>query len=252
MLSIQPELEREPAENIGEILRTRVGLSTTLREYVRDRRQSGVDPVLPWLGVAPPAPGREAGTPNRNFVLKGSAIFVGDRLVGLLNPRETRALMLLRGQSVVGILTTPIPERLGGGQVFSTEVHRSSASRSVVWQQNQAAVAIHIELDTVLQSIPPPVEMRSPTTLLLLERSLDQDTSRRLGETLEQIRAQGADPFGFGLLIRNANPAAWQRLAPRWREALRKLPVSIDVQSRIRSTGRTNRSQTTQGGDDPP
>lgn len=252
MLSIQPELEREPAENIGEILRTRVGISTTLREYIRDRRQSGLDPVLPWLGVAPPAPGREAGNANRNFVLRGSGVFVGDRLVTLLKPRDTRALMVLRGQGTVGIMTTPMPEKLGSGQMFSTEVHRASADRNVRWQQGQPAVAVKVKLDSVLESIPPPVELRSPTTLFLLQRALEQDTALRLRDTLERVRALGADPFGFGLLIRNSSPAAWRLLAPRWREALPKLPVSIDVQCHLGSTERTNRSQTTQEGDDPP
>jgi spore germination protein KC len=248
ILQVRLDLERIPAEAVREVERTHTGLSVTLREFARDWRQQGRDPVLPWLAPVAAIAGREGDGGGRTLKLQGAAFFADGRLAGWLNQQETRTLMMLQGQRMIGAVTMPVGDE---DRHVTVEVGSETIHREVTWQRGRPGIAVHVVLEGTLQDTQAPLDLRDPTVLIALERAMERRVVDRLRRTLEQATATGADPFGFGRLVERANPNAWRRLGPRWREEIRHLPVAIDVQARIRKTGLSNRSKAIPEGGEP-
>ncbi|QZA32161.1 Ger(x)C family spore germination protein [Hydrogenibacillus sp. N12] len=201
---------------------------TDLNAFLRTLGHAGEDPYVPVVETAPP---------DAEPILRRVALFRRDRAVAVLDEPATRGLYWLTGQQQVERLLWPCPERrshrgLGVTAVRSKATRRAGMGNHGPW----AAAAIQVEADIEEWQC---TSRLSPTTLAAAERLAAAAVEGEVRAALAETRALGVDPAGFGVALRQADPAAWAAIRDGWHERLRRLPVDVRVEVRLRRTGLT-------------
>lgn len=232
-----------------------------IRDMVIDLMEPGVDPVAPALSFEKPVPPDRALIPSQEPgppafpVTRGTAVFRGDRLVGWLDPAETTALNLLRGESHPFTLTARCPEGPGEASVHfiralvrrrlqqpggSSSRQAQDQGRAAVGAPPLPEILLDISADGNLKAAtcrPPLGSAQRPK----LEQELARQLTRQLQGVVDRLhRELRADAAGFGQMIARADPSLWEHLRPLWPELLPHLPVRIQVEARVRRTGLLN------------
>lgn len=233
-----------------------------IRDMVIDLMEPGVEPVAPALSFEKPVPPDRALIPSQEPgppafpVTRGTAVFRGDRLVGWLDPTETTALILLRGESRPFTLTAPCPEGPGEASVrfiralVRRRLQQPGASQSKQAQDRKPPAAMGARpLPEILLDIsadgnlmdatcqPPLGSAQRPK----LEQELARQLTRQLQGVVDRLhRELRADAAGFGQMIARADPSLWEHLRPLWPELLPHLQVRIQMEARVRRTGLLN------------
>lgn len=233
-----------------------------IRDVVIDLMEQGVEPVAPALSFEKPVPPDRTLVPSQEPgppafpVTRGTAVFRGDRLVGWLDPSETTALNLLRGESRPFTLTARCPEGPGEASVHFIRalVRRrlqepGGNSPGQAQDRGRAVVVGAPPLPEILLDISAEGSLRAancqPPLGSAQRPKLEQELARQLTHQLQAVvdrlhRELRADAAGFGQMIARADPGRWELLRPGWPELLPYLPVRIQMQARVRRTGLTN------------
>lgn len=169
--------------------------------------------------------------------LFGSAIFKNGRLAGVLNEKETRGLLWIRG----GVKNDVVVLNCGENQSDNVSV---------------------IIRDTQSQYIPDPKDISKKMTVKTYINAdisevscsnfkLDDENIEQLNQQLEDLIKEEAtatlakvqkkwqsDVFAFGEVIYRNNPSEWDKLAPNWRkQGLKNLQIDVEVNANISRFG---------------
>lgn len=236
-----------------QVLQRRSGASAVqrLHTFLLAYESPGVDPVAPAVSVesaVQPDPELIPESPPAAalVVQDGTAVFREDRLVGWLTADESRALLLLRGESPPFVIGAACPDgsgRLAVSILRATTRRRWEAQDAAPASDGPAGAAQGVALPTAVVE----VSMDGAIAARHCEGPLDVETNRRLEEsvarkleesmrqTLDRLhREMRADPVGFGLALSRDRPQLWRQVEREWREHLATLPVDVRVELRIR------------------
>lgn len=116
----------------------------------------------------------------------GSAVFDGERMVGILDGRHTMEVLMVTGAFRRGEMEFTLPD----GQSLHTALYRVHAPK-IHASAHEAHVELFLEADFVS---PEKIPMQSGELKAFLERQLETE----LGEVLRTLQRVGSDAMGFG------------------------------------------------------
>ncbi len=147
----------------------------------------------------------------------GSAVFDGDRMVGVLDGRHTMEVQMVTGTFERGEMDFTLPD----GQPLRVTLYRVHAPK-IRFEKGQAEVKLYLEADP---SEPESLKMRSDELRIFLEKRLETE----LNAVLSAIQSVNSDAMGFGRFAARRFPSVsdWEQYD--WKADYRALTVSFSV-----------------------
>jgi spore germination protein KC len=249
ILSTLTSLEKLPASKMRSSLKTSEEAwaptaAITLDELISDLTSDGKNPVLTGITLTGDVP---AGRSIRNMEstdiptklkYEDIAVFKKDKLVGWLNEKESKGYNYIRNnvQSTVGRTACP-----DGGDLV-VEIVRSKADVKGRLDQGEPVIDIHLSAEANISEVACHVDLTDPKTITRIEELANQTSEEILQASVEKAKSLKSDIFGFGEVIRRADPQAWKKMKKDWDTRFAKAPVHIQSEFKIRRTGIVNRS----------
>lgn len=213
-LSAGGELEKDPAEYLLDLaMLTRYTGETdlaTVNEFLRAMESHGSSPTATYLLPPPKKGGEKTGESKPTVSVGGVAVFRGDRMVGIYDPDEAPAFLMLRNRFIQSLLSIPDPE---GALTLQLTSARSRVTPYLRRGRPSAEVSVKVEADLVgtesgQNYVDEPRERQ-------VERAAAAQLTRRLHRVIQLAQQEfRADPFGLGEHFRTLMPdwAHWVHL----------------------------------------
>lgn len=254
MMQAEFELEPMAAEGLERLTmnahaRLSTALPSTLNDFLQALEREGMDPagIGAMIAVKKPDPAitgqlkrEEVGS---SPVISGTAVFKDDRLVGWLEPNETRGFSWLVSKAKGSLIVIEQPDSGSKKTAFaSIEVLRSK--RTVKVQTNQEKVSFTVTLDIEgnlgeVQGFMDP--LKNPGIWTEMERRMAERILQDAESALHKAQELGADIFGFGAEVYRKSPKLWEEIKDRWDSEFPVLDVKIEVKAKLRTLGLTIR-----------
>lgn len=196
----------------------------------------GPDPEPALLGAVPEGQQPKAWTPMvlPTARLTGAGVIYRDKLVGELNPRETRGAMWMKNKVPGASVTVECPDC---GRPVALEVTRSSAQVGIRLNSGGVEGTVSVQLEGNLAEQGCQDYLTTERALAALQSRLAEAVRNEIAEALAKTKSYGTDLAGFGSTLHRTQPKLWRTVKSRWREEYRKLPVTIEVKASLRRTG---------------
>lgn len=167
---------------------------------------------------------------------QGTAVFSGDKLVGFLNPYETRGYLWVVGEVKGGILVVPHEEDLE--KLVSLEILRTQSKMDVEVVDNQILLKVEIKEEGNIGGQQSPLDETDAAGVNYLQEEKKKLIIHEITEVFDIAQNQfKVDFFGFGELVHKKYPKLWQEIEEDWDDIFTKSPVEIQVETKIRGAG---------------
>lgn len=206
----------------------------------------GIDPLTgrnrPTAGVAAGEKAAEylpGGTPRRGgdpVIFMGTALFRGDKMVGVLTNEETRTLSMLSGDFRNGFLTVEDPLEPTRGVNVRIRLGRSPVL-SVNFIDDRPVIDVGILLEGEISSIASGINYESADYKKLLEERISEVIRGDMAKTIAYTQQLGVDPANFGRLVRSRFRTYEEFRGFGWDERYATAAVNIQVKTILRRTG---------------
>jgi spore germination protein KC len=240
------------APDVGYFMRT------TLHEFYTTLKNPGGSPYAAYGGLNPkdlqnrPAgpkttpeqkgdPYLPGGMPRQGtenpVEWLGLAVFRNDKMVGVLNSDETRAVALLQNKlknALVGVVDPLKPEK----DIISLII-RNGAEPKITADMNggHPIFTVNIQIDAEIQGLTSGINYESPPYREQLETQIAKMLEGQILRMIKHTQELGTDPVAFGLYLRplfsNYDELEKANLTTLYQAAM----VQVKVVAKIRRTG---------------
>lgn len=206
-------------------------------------------PFPPLIGTAATSSGGSRGTGGtegrveepetvRTVRLNGAGLFYHDKLVAWLDKDQARGWAWVRNKVRRAVLALRC---LGNNTKVAVDITEAHADVSVDMQGSQLQGKIKLRVEGELLEQQCNLEFTREEAIKSLESRMAAQITAEISSALNQAKMVGTDVFGFGGALHRQQPELWRQLQGRWNEEFKKLPVTINVEAKLRRTGMTGR-----------
>jgi len=224
---------------IGNTMRHSKAVPVDLLDVARALVAEGRDPLIPRVEPIRDQEGNTPGTgsrsdPSGSLRLGGAGMFREDKLVGWLDPAETRGARRLLGETEAGVIAVHSPNT---GKA-SVEILRSSTTVKVSLKGKTVRVHVKsVELGSAGELYDPTVDLSQPEVIRDLEAAFAQAVEDEMRAALRKAQSAGSDIFGFGERLARDDPDGWRRVSRQWRDHyFPRAQVTYDVRTTLLTT----------------
>lgn len=181
--------------------------------------------------------GTDTSKPNR-FLLSGAGAFHEDKLVGWLNPVQTRGYLWLCNKVKSGIISVPAPN--GQNRLASLDIIGSSCKVTPCWDEGEMKYTVNVKVESDIGE-----NMGTGTLTPQAISQLEEEQSQKVqGEIEAVIKAAQqdfkSDILGLGEVTMRKCPEQWKEMQGEWNRIFPQCSVQVIVKSKIRNTGLIN------------
>ncbi len=234
ILDTESAIERQPALAIANLVRQSGWVSEARivrrNDFARMLLCPTTAPTAPLISVVPGL----ADSPV--LAVSGTAVFRGTRMVGALDPVQSRGLLWVLGEVRSAALVVPAGDGLATLEVISVK----STVRPEV-RDGRPRIAVHIQCNLALAEQTTAQDLATPVQFSDLESAAERLIGSEVLAAFEHSAQLGADIFGFGDLIRKKLPGYWQEVAQDWHAVYPAVDLAVQVQTKMRGTGSITR-----------
>lgn len=192
------------------------------------------DPYLPD-GVP------RTGTENPvNFL--GLAVFRGDKMVGVLNSDETRAVAILQGKfsrASIGVIDPLLPKK----DAININFHCSPQPQITANLNGGVPIfSVDIRIEFELLSITSDINYEIPDYRKLLEAQVADLIKAQITTMIKHTQKLGTDPVGFGFYLRPKFRSTSELEHADMTALYQAADIRVNVIAKLRRTGGTWRS----------
>jgi spore germination protein KC len=243
-LSLTKSMERTQ-ERWGE------NIEVDIQEVVKALASEGRDPAISGVFVAgKPEEGSKIDNVNNTKppthpVISGVAMFKGDRLTHWIKGHEARGLLWIldKIQGTAVNLTCRKEKKTNVVEVF-----RSKTCVQAEPERRKPKIRIKIEPEAQMEEVHCHIDLNNPEEITRLEKQMEKVIQKEVEATVKTAQKQRSDIFGFGEVIRRADPKTWKKLKKNWRRQFAKTDVDVEVEASIRHTNRIKKPMTIRKG----
>lgn len=166
----------------------------------------------------------------------GTALFKGDKMVGILDSNETRALLILLGDFKSGLVSVVDP--LSPKQQISMQV-RVTKPPKIQTQiiNNRPVIKIRQQVDGTVTSISSGINYENEEYSSLLENRLAQVLTDDMNNLITVSQAVNSDVIGLGLYMASNFQTMQQLENFHWPDRYADADIEIVVEAKIRRAG---------------
>lgn len=237
ILKQEPTLENVSAEEANELIKRKVGLMISIRDFLDMLLTEGVEPVAPQFVLEPLEVKSDSQTIEKQAI-NGAAVFKGDKLVGWMDDGETRGILWLRNEMKKGVITVNIGEERGGGKI-STNIIRSESDIVPELKDGKVTITINTRAEMNVLENASEVNLGDPENIDKLEKEIEKEIKDRMRMTLDKAQGElGSDIFGFGEALYKKYPKEWNNTyKEKWDDEFSEVEVIVKPKVFVRRVG---------------
>ncbi|QOR36258.1 Ger(x)C family spore germination protein [Clostridium sp. 'deep sea'] len=166
-----------------------------------------------------------------------TAIFDDFKMIGVLNKKETRGLLLLQNRIKVTAVDIPSPRNPS----LLLNVNVSTIKTSIKPQLNNGNLIIDIKVKSrgyINEKHDFNLDISKPEIMSKIGKQLDKTLKEELTMALKKAQSVKADIFDFGDFIYKKHPKHWELIKDNWPQEFQNIDFKIEVNSQINWTGR--------------
>lgn len=231
MLQLNSPLKQVPIEAVRGMEVSGEDIAVTLRDFFIAYGSEGVHPVV---GVVEPEI-HSKDQQKQVFRVAGAGVFKDLKLSGILDEKETLALMWLTDKLKVGHISANLPK--GKGEIGMTLNH---VDRKIITQIQHNSVQFKIQLEGQgsLVENNSALDINEPKSLIQIKKALEDAAKKQVQDFILRIQKEyKVDSVGFGQEIYKNNPNQWSSLKDQWDMRFPEADISIEVNLRIHGAG---------------
>lgn len=170
-------------------------------------------------------------TQQGNYVITGTALFSGNKMVGELNKPETYMFSLLNGGST-GFLSIPS----GDNQVISyLQMHSDNKIVPRYNTERNLYFEIYIKIEAMIAETNPYQGPLSVEDKKELDQTAEVYLKQQIETLLAKLQKLNADPVGFGEKLRSKYPDLWEKTD--WHKEYQNTKFKVEVKFNTKKTG---------------
>jgi spore germination protein len=200
-------------------------INYTIYQFLRDFYDDGIDPVLPVFKEE-----------ERKIKFTGMGLFQGDKLIEILNPKDSQTLFLLQKNIKHGSYGVELEKDKKEFIVFNfsktkNRVHVDSIS------EDKSSVNLEVEILCDILEYTGEQELSDPAIQKKLEKLLSEQIKKKTDELVVMFQELKVDPIGIGSHIRNnMKYEQWDKLD--WLEMYSNMEITVKPSVKIASSGK--------------
>lgn len=251
VLNILTPMERIPATKIHtsvERSEKAWGSSKTIKidELISNLVSEGKNPVLTGIvikgdsQIGSDLKNLEKAKPPTSMKLTNIAIFKKDKLIGWLNESESIVYNYIM-DNLKSTLVTLSCEDEGN---LGIEIIKTKAKIKGKVENEKPEIEIKIQVEGNVAEVGCKMDLSKANNIYKLEEQLEKKIKRDMETVVEKVQKDfKSDIFGFGEVIRRADPKTWKELKNNWDTTeFVDLPVDIQVTAKIPRLGTVSKS----------
>lgn len=231
----KPPFATSVSEHLASIARLQAQLGIfypqQVWEFVKDMVAIGLSGTVPTIQLV------HEGA-DLVPIVKGTAVFKLDRMVGWLDGPESQIFCLLKGMPQAGrfVMETEIEEEM---YPITYEFMNNTAEISPKVEDGRLAMKIGVKLEFDVSEIGiAEINFHDSAVVREMEEQLAHYFNRRIRELLVKIQHEfNSDILGFGQMVRRKQPEMWRRYAEDWDAQLRQLTIDVEVKCSVVLSG---------------
>jgi len=228
ILEIETDMDSIPAVYINEtventILRGTVK-KTMLIDLIKIMGSSGIQPVV----------GQVTKAGERKVKAEGTAVFRDGKLVGWLDPEETRGYLFATDKIKSAVISVTTDK-----SKLAMEIIRAKGKIKVDFENNEpSALIVEVKAEANIGEYRGKGTLGMPESLQVLKKTLEEEIKKEITAAMEKAqRVYSSDIFGFGEYLHKYHPEYWKGVENNWNDIFSDLPVFIRVDANIMRTG---------------
>jgi len=172
---------------------------------------------------------------RKTQAVDGSAVFLGDKLVGRLDENESMGVMFLNGQAIGGVI--PLSFRSSEPNA-SFSFRRVRVSVKPVVSHDGVAFEVRIKGSGGLaEDKDAAIDVMNEDDLKAAKQLIDAEAERYCREAVAKCQSLKSDVFGFGDLLHKSDPAFWRQIKDQWRDYFPIVKVQVTANFTIEQAG---------------
>ncbi|WP_017754221.1 Ger(x)C family spore germination protein [Calidifontibacillus oryziterrae] len=242
VVSTMTGLEVIPGEALDKLYRYTKISSTSPRTELLDLKAAYLSettqPVLSRLklierGVSNKKQGQAGAI--KQVALEGAGIFKDDKLIGILAPDETRAMLPFIEEVDSGVIVLPCenePDRF-----ITAELRNQSLKVTPEYKENKPSFKVNYTIArVVIVEAGCPFSIKNKQQVRQLEEKLEDKVKTDIEKMLTKAQKEyQADFLELGQRFNNRFPAEWKGIKKDWDSTFANVSIDVNVNAEIKS-----------------
>lgn len=218
-------------------------------ELVNCISSDGINPVLTGVEIVEPKSNSNSidmlkESQNTKIRLSGLGAFKKDKLVGWLSEDESKGYNYINQtmENTAGYV------QVDKNNKVSIEVVKVKSKMKAYMLNNKPSINVDINLIVNVAAVTgnynASTEVNSENIAKLMDEKIKKICMSSVNKAKKDLET---DIFGFGEVIHRTYPKLWKDLKNNWNNEFTKLPVSIDVHTKVNSLGESTKSMFSKG-----
>ncbi|MFZ3591733.1 Ger(x)C family spore germination protein [Bacillus sp. DJP31] len=244
-------------ENAGEVVSTITGIEVipgeTLFKLFRYSRLSGFAPKTQMMDlqaaylnessqpvlarvklkkseISNKEPGK--GPTIKQVELAGAGIFIDDKLVGILEPKETKGMLYFREQLESVVLTVPCPS--DNEKSLSVEMRNENFDVEPLYKNNTISFQAKITSYARVVDAGCPFSIRNQEEVKQLEHVIENELKTDISQTINKLQKEyKSDVLELGKVFQNQYPYEWKQLSGEWENVFPTVTINISADAHV-------------------
>ncbi|MDA8222278.1 MAG: Ger(x)C family spore germination protein [Desulfitobacterium hafniense] len=233
ILEAQSTLESLSAKQLDMMLvnfgTTSKTVATTLLDTMNQLAYDSPGAVLSNIELDP-------NNPKKALLLNGAAVLQRDKLIGRLDPLETRGYLWIQGKVKSRVISIPCPGE--ENKKVSLEIKRANRKIESDISDGKLIFTITVNVESRLADQACLTDLGNPEKLMELKKSQSEVIEKEIKSIVDKAQEEySTDILGFGTELSRKFPQEWQEIKENWAEEFPKAEVDIVVNSKISDIG---------------
>jgi len=238
VLDTDAPIEKFPSEMVRELCLLNMRHPRSLKTFIDSILAEGIDPFLPIASVVTNVPENWKDV-KTSIKLDGIAIFIKDKLVGMIDKAPADALILAMGEANEPEIMVKAPR--GKGEIFIKLNENNSSLRPHV-VNGKVNVKIQMYAKGVIVDNESRYGDLREDEIMSLNQAIHQKVKADIKEGVQLLQKKfRADILGVGRAIHRKYPKEWDKLKDRWRDIYPDITVEVEPHIIIENVGIVNK-----------
>ncbi|WPC41678.1 Ger(x)C family spore germination protein [Clostridium sp. JS66] len=206
-----------------------------LKDFIEMLNTPGSQAYTSGIAVSPKTSGSK--TSNDMFVIKDTAVFKSDKLIGWMKNEESRGLSFASGNVRGGFMDIPF-----GDNAVSLKIVKTKLKISPLIINEKMQINLNLDIVSNISGSRVKCDFMNTDTIEKLQQIQSEKAKREITLAISRSKDLNSDVFQFGNYFNMEYPTYWKKIKNNWNFYYPNVQVNINVNSAIRNIGSTYRT----------
>lgn len=170
---------------------------------------------------------------KQKFIIRDTAVFKGDKMVGWLKDEEYRGLSWIIGNVKGGTMTIPFEE-----SIISLRIVRMKSEVQAAIKNEKLQININTGIVSSVAETQENLSFMDEATIKEVRELQGEKIKKEITAAIDKARSLNSDIFGFGDYFNIRYPKFWKIIKEDWYRYYPNVEVNINVNTIIKDVGK--------------